>query len=74
MEGDSFEALDNNMDTSKTSACEQLCIEQQEDGCCFLGNEMGCYWKGGASVSSYTNDTWMSVKCSITGTLPPSLR
>ena len=73
-DGNSYKSLDNSLDTSKTSACEQLCIEQQEDGCCFLGNGLGCYWKGGARVSNDSDDTNITVNCSIAGTWFQSLK
>ena len=68
-DGDSWTSLDSSLDTSETSACEELCIGQGEDGCCYLGNGYGCYWKGGAGVSSDDGDTSISVKCISAGTL-----
>jgi hypothetical protein len=62
------------MDTSETSACEELCIGQGEDGCCFLSNNHGCYWKGEAGVVDDDDDIALSVKCISAGTLPQILR
>ena len=73
-DGDSWKSLDSSMDTSKTSACEELCMAQFEDGCCFLGNAYGCWWKGGAGVSSDDSDTSISVKCISAGTSPEGLK
>lgn len=68
-DGDSWKSLDSSMDTSRTSACETLCIGQGRDGCCSLGDGIGCYWKGGAKVSSYMYDskTSISVNCKSAG-------
>ena len=45
-----WKSLDTSLNTSQTTICEQLCIEQMEHGCCFLKTGVGCYWKGGADV------------------------
>jgi hypothetical protein len=73
VDGDSWKALDSSLDTSRTSACEKLCSGQGRDGCCFLRNGLGCYWKGGAKVSSDDDDN-ISVECKSAGTLPQSLK
>ena len=76
------------MDTSETSACEELCIGQGEDGCCWVDDAWGCWWFGGAGVSregdgfyglnaddSHVNSYYgLTVKCISAGTLPQILR
>ena len=32
------------MSISNTEECKILCLQQKEDGCCFLKNRFGCYW------------------------------
>ena len=67
-DGADWKSLDKSLDTSQTSACEQLCIKEGENGCCFLGKGFGCYWKGGAAVTSGTGSS-LAVICSGAGTL-----
>ena len=69
-DGDSWTSLDSSMDTSETSACEELCLGQGKDGCCYLSIDHGCWWKGGAGVSKDDSDAAMSVKCIRAGKLP----
>lgn len=65
--GQFWKSLDDSLNTSQTSSCERLCIQQREDGCCWLGNDWGCQWVGGSGVSSEEGDDAISVKCSKAG-------
>ena len=53
------------MEISKTKECEALCKRQNTDGCCYLGNFSGCYWKPNAdSIEIYHGSFFAtSVKC-----------
>ena len=62
------------MDTSQTSACEQLCIEEGEKGCCFLNTGRGCYWKRFAEATGDEGDTSLAVSCSSAGALDQNVR
>ena len=66
--------LDGDMDSSETSACEELCIGQGEDGCCWVDDTWGCWWFGGSEVSREGDGFlgWfgygLTVKCISAGT------
>ena len=47
--------------------CQNLCLQEKQDGCCFLNNEHGCYWKGGDYVSDMAGDDAIAVRCSSPG-------
>ena len=37
--------------TFGTEECESLCLQYaSREGCCFVGDKYGCYWKSGATV------------------------
>ena len=40
--------LNATMSVSQKAECEMLCKEQKEDGCCFLKDRTGCYWRKNA--------------------------
>ena len=56
--------LDNN--SSQTSVCEQLCVNQDEKGCCYLDQLNGCYWYGGGRVA-VDGTSALAVDCSSAG-------
>ena len=70
LDGKDWKSLDKNLDSSQKSTCQKLCITQRENGCCYLSNSMGCWWKSGAKVSSVSGDNGIAVKCSTSGTAP----
>ena len=44
--------------------CEALCLNEQENGCCYLKTGIGCYWKPeGYSIDSTIYDKGISVTC-----------
>ena len=63
--------LDRSMHISQTTDCESLCHQQNTYGCCFLGEEYGCFWKK-FSVAGYVGYghgyTSVAVTCNISGT------
>ena len=69
--GSSWKALDTSMSISQTKSCEQLCQQQLDYGCCYLGVTTGCYWKVGSIASSNNTDgaVGTSVRCSLKGTV-----
>ena len=72
--GGDWELLDNSLreptiytyqlDSTK---CEQKCISQGTHGCCYLDNELGCYWKQGSDASHREGDHGIAVACAIKG-------
>ena len=41
------------MSLSDFAGCERLCLNEQEFGCCYLQNGIGCYWR----PNSYSTDS-----------------
>ena len=65
-DGDNWEKLDST--TFGKDECESLCRQHaSSDGCCFVGEALGCYWKGGATASQDPNDKWLAVTCTASG-------
>ena len=63
--------LDRSMHISKKTDCESLCHQQNTYGCCYLGEEYGCFWNkfGVAAYVGYGYGyTSVSVTCNISGT------
>ena len=58
--------LDGNLTEAHTTQCTQLCQRMGEEGCCYLSDDDGCYWKGGAHVMDDPNNG-LSVNCTVTG-------
>ena len=53
-EGGDWKLLDR--ETFETAECESLCLQNASgEGCCFVGDSYGCYWKGGARVAKGQN-------------------
>ena len=46
--GGDYIALNRGTDISNTMECEKLCKRQKSNGCCYLSDTAGCYWKPGA--------------------------
>ena len=66
--GNDWLKLDGNLtDISMTSSCQSLCIQQKTSGCCFLNAAGGCWWKGGADVSTDETLNGLAVKCIAPG-------
>ena len=55
------------MNSSHTQDCQNLCMERKEDGCCYLNDQFGCYWKEKEDVSPLDAGTGMAVRCSVSG-------
>ena len=43
--GGGWTGLDSSMGISQTAECELLCRQQNSDGCCYLSDSHGCYWR-----------------------------
>ena len=59
------------MDISQTEACESLCLQEHEDGCCYLGktgSKAGCHWRNGGRPSTGGVELGTVIECSLTGT------
>ena len=53
-EGDDWEPLDTKL--YGKARCESLCRQHaSSEGCCFVGDAYGCYWKNGATAM-FSND------------------
>ena len=64
-----WKLLDKSMHISQTDICELRCRQQNENGCCYLSKEGGCYWKGGGNfvtnIAAGSNAT--ATACSYIG-------
>ena len=65
--GANWIALNKDMNSSHTQDCQNLCMERKEDGCCYLNDQFGCYWKEKEDVSPLDAGTGMAVRCSVSG-------
>ena len=64
LEGDGFLSLDTTI--YGAAECESLCRQHaSSDGCCFVGDAYGCYWKNGAKVSNEETDDGFAVACTF---------
>ena len=66
--GDDWALLD--AATFETSECKSLCLQHaSSDGCCFVGDAYGCYWKGGAIAGSNpnSNEKDFAITCTTYG-------
>ena len=62
--GTTWEKLDST--TFGKDECESLCRQHaSSDGCCFVGESWGCYWKGGAFATTEFNAQNFAVNCSL---------
>ena len=55
------------MNSSHSQDCQNLCMERKEDGCCYLNDQFGCYWKEKEDVSPMDAGTGMAIRCSVSG-------
>jgi len=72
-DGDDWTPLDKT--TFGKDECESLCRQHaSSDGCCFVGEEFGCYWKGRATASQDPdpNDKNFAVTCTASGNCNPN--
>ena len=60
-----WKILKSNISISDYTKCEKLCLLELQDGCCFLNNGSGCYWKPGAIAVAGLDS--LSVTCSKRG-------
>ena len=73
-----YEKLSLTMNVSPTEECKILCLQQKEDGCCFLRNRTDCYWRKNAIANKIMPNleyseisTGLSITCNKpTGLLP----
>ena len=59
--GGEYKALDWNMRDSDPSNCQVLCQQEQQIGCCYFNNKVGCHWKAGGN--SVTGGDAMTTTC-----------
>ena len=43
--------------------CDALCRNERVDGCCYLENGFGCYWKPGGHSNNIGNSGSISIDC-----------
>ena len=49
-----------------TAECELLCRQYGTDnGCCFVSDAFGCYWKGGATATNDSGDNALAITCTV---------
>lgn len=60
-----WKSLDSSLDRSDQARCEALCLKQNENGCCYLRNDIGCYWVPGGEAAG--GDTCNGKAGSCTG-------
>ena len=70
--GGDWKILDSSMSVHDKSKCQLLCINEGENGCCFLKTGVGCYWRSGSHSSSTIREIdglkeGISVTCSSEG-------
>ena len=63
--GESYMKLNTSMKVSDKENCSSLCEEQNYNGCCYLEQHYGCYWKKGADSTKRTSRT--TTQCSRIG-------
>ena len=59
--------LDASMNFSDSTSCENLCLMEKDNGCCYLQSGWGCYWKSGGYSDAVVSDGGISVTCSTAG-------
>ena len=67
-EGDDWALLD--AATFEKVQCKSLCLQHAStDGCCFVGERWGCYWKGGAIADTNlnSNEKDFAITCTTYG-------
>ena len=64
---DAWKQLDGDMDLSMTTSCETLCRKEGGKGCCYLKDEVGCYWRAGANSATGGTVSGISVNCNLAG-------
>ena len=63
-EGDDWTLLHDSIFT--IAECESLCRQHASgDGCCFVSDAFGCYWKGGATVTKHPGDNAYAIDCTF---------
>ena len=63
--GENYTSLHKTIGIADTANCEYLCQNKGEDGCCYLHDTDGCYWKASAEVATDTG-SGIASKCSDT--------
>ena len=63
-EGEDWTVLDEAI--FGTAECELLCRQYGTDnGCCFVSDAFGCYWKGGATATNDPGDIALAITCTV---------
>ena len=53
--------------TFGTSECKSLCLQHASgDGCCYVSDKNGCFWKAGAKAITGPTGYGLSITCSST--------
>ena len=66
LNGGDWTELDRSMGISQTADCELLCHQQNSNGCCYLSDSSGCYWRISAEVST-SSSQGLAVACVMSG-------
>ena len=62
--GGGWVSMNDSLRESDFIICEKMCSSQGTNGCCYLSNAYGCYWKQDAEVSQGASDNGLAVTCS----------
>ena len=65
-DGGEWKLLDRSMTSSNPihlSVCSFMCAKENENGCCYLNDIYGCWWKENSSVSMDPDDCAVSITC-----------
>ena len=60
--GEEWKALDTTMNWPDSADCETLCLNEEQDGCCYLQTGVGCYWKPGGIAANGSNARTITCK------------
>ena len=58
-----WKPLSVQMDASHVKQCEILCMQQRENGCCFLEDGVGCYWLKDSYAIEETLEAGIATTC-----------
>ena len=49
--------------------CKTLCMQESENGCCYLKDGLGCRWKAGATQKESKRSTAIAITCTLGNTI-----
>ena len=64
--GKGYKVLNENLESVDIAKCEYLCMQEAENGCCFLNDKYGCSWKPNGTRFK-GGEKGLAITCSILG-------